>query len=331
MAKKRVFSGIQPSGDLHIGNYLGAIKNWVALQEKYECIFCIVDYHAMTIPYQPQDMRQRVRNAAMDLMACGIDTDKSALFVQSMIPEHTELAWILSCQTSFGDLERMTQFKDKAEQHRKYVNAGLFTYPVLQTADIALYHAEVVPVGEDQVQHLELAREIIRRFNGKFGEGLLPEPQALVTPGARVMGLDGEAKMSKSKNNYIGLMESKEEIWQKLAPAKTDENRKRRSDPGDPDVCNIYSLHKLFTPGDDTLSWVEQGCRNAEIGCIDCKRRLLDNMDRELAPIRERREQLGRNPDVVTGVLHQSAERCRVQARTTMAEVRAAIGATDQG
>jgi len=322
--KKRVFSGIQPSGDLHIGNYLGALKNWVKLQDEYECIFCVVDYHAITIPGDPELLKQRTFNACVDLLAIGIDPAKSKLFVQSMVPEHTELSWILSCQTSFGDLERMTQFKDKAQQHRKHVNAGLFTYPVLQTADISLYKAEVVPVGEDQRQHLELAREILRRFNGRYGD-VLPEPKDLVTKGARVMGLDGENKMSKSLNNYIGIMEEKEEIWKKLAPAKTDENRKRLSDPGNPEICNIYTMHKFFCD-EETLDWVVDGCSNAKFGCVACKQKLLEAMDKEFAPIRKKRAELVKNPEMVYTILEKGAAACRKIAQETMNDVRAAIG-----
>lgn len=325
MAGKRVFSAIQPSGDIHIGNYIGAIRNWVAMQEQYQCIFGIADYHAMTIAYDPDDMRKRIFNACADLLACGIDPEKSVLFVQSMVPEHTELSWLLACSTSLGDLERMTQFKDKAEQHRKNVNAGLFTYPVLQTADISLYKAEAVPVGEDQIQHLELAREILRRFNGKFGE-IFPEPQAIVTKGARIKGLDGENKMSKSMNNYIGIMEEPEAVWKKLASAKTDENRKRLADPGDPEVCNIYSLHKAFTDDRETLDWVENGCRNAEFGCVVCKKKLAENMEREFAPIREKRKYYDAHPEVVEQAVVRGTAVCRSIAQQTMNEVHRAIG-----
>lgn len=324
VSKKRVFSGIQPSGDIHIGNYLGAIKNWVKLQDENECFFCVVDYHAITSPYKPEELRTRVFNACADLLACGIDPEKSQLFIQSMVPEHTELSWILSSQTSFGDLERMTQFKDKAQQQRKHVNAGLFSYPVLQTADISLYKAELVPVGEDQEQHLELAREIIRRFNGRFGE-LLLEPKSLITRGARIMGLNGESKMSKSKNNYAGIMEEPEEIWKKLAPAKTDENRKRLSDSGDPDKCNIFTLHRFFSTEQDQR-WAAEGCRAAAMGCVDCKKRLMKGLEREFGPIRKRRQELEKEPECVINIIKRSAAACRGIASKTIQEVREAIG-----
>src|SRR5690242_15930948 len=212
----RIFSGIQPSGELHIGNYLGAVKNWVQLQHQYESIFCIVDYHAITVQYDPEQLRQRRRDMAVSLLASGIDPERAALFVQSAVPEHTELAWIFNTITPLGELERQTQFKEKA-QRQESINAGLLNYPVLQAADILLYRADRVPVGEDQVQHLELSRVVARRWNAQFGRGedYFPEPQPALAPNRRIMGLDGQSKMSKSMNNTIGLLESPEEIWKK--------------------------------------------------------------------------------------------------------------------
>ncbi|MBL8029429.1 MAG: tryptophan--tRNA ligase, partial [Fibrobacteres bacterium] len=207
MTKKRLFSGIQPSGEIHIGNYLGAIKNWVTLQETHEAIYCVVDYHAITVVQDREAFRKRIFDTALGLLATGLDPDKCTLFVQSQVVEHTELAWVLGTVIHMGHLERMTQYKQKSEQHPDDINVGLFTYPVLQAADIALYKAEVVPVGEDQVQHLELAREIVRRFNTRYGE-ILPEPAAKIGAAARIMGLDGKAKMSKSMNNTIGLFDA---------------------------------------------------------------------------------------------------------------------------
>ena len=322
--KKWLFSGIQPSGEIHIGNYLGAITNWVKLQDEYNCIFCVVDYHSITIQYDIKEMRSRMFNACADLLACGIDPDKSLLFVQSMVPEHTELAWILASATSLGDLERMTQFKDKAAQFKKNVNAGLFTYPILQTADIVLYKAEAVPIGEDQVQHIELAREIVRRFNSRYGD-IFPEPKELVKPGARIMGLDGSGKMSKSKNNAIGILEEKEDIWKKLAPAKTDENRKRLSDPGDPEKCNIYTLHNFFSSKQD-IDWAAEGCKSAGIGCIDCKKRLLESIDETLKPIREKRKVYNQKPELVWEIIEKNADKCRKIASKTINEVKKAMG-----
>ena len=320
----RIFSGIQPSGELHIGNYLGAVKNWVQLQDRYECIYCIVDYHAITGSYEPDDLRRRTLDMAVSLLAAGIDPDKSTLFLQSMVPEHTELAWILNTVTPLGELERQTQFKDKSARQES-VLAGLLNYPVLQAADILLYRADLVPVGEDQVQHLELTREIARRWNAKFGVAFFPEPQALLTPTRRIMGLDGQTKMSKSLGNTIGLLESPEEIWKKLRPAMTDPARVRRTDPGTPEVCNIYALHRAFSDP-ATVEHVAVQCRTAGWGCIDCKKVLLESMDRELVPIRRRAEELRQHPERLDEVLAAGASTCRAIAQQTMAEVRDRMG-----
>src|SRR5436190_3969446 len=216
----RIFSGIQPSGSLHIGNYLGAVRNWVELQHKYESFFCIVDYHAITRPYEPADLRARTAEMALGLLAAGLDPAKCTLFVQSMVPEHTELAWIFNTLTPLGELERQTQFKEKASREES-VPAGLLNYPVLQAADILLYRAELVPVGEDQLQHLELSRDIAHKWNARFGAEFFPEPKALLTPTRRIMGLDGQAKMSKSLGNTVDLLEEPAAIWEKLRPAVT--------------------------------------------------------------------------------------------------------------
>src|SRR4051794_584656 len=232
----RIFSGIQPSGELHIGNYLGAVKNWVALQHTAESIFCIVDYHAIIAAYEPAQLRQRRREMAIGLLAAGLDPQGCSLFVQSDVPEHTELAWIFNTVTPVGELERQTQYKDKS-QRAESVNAGLLNYPILQAADIMLYRADLVPVGEDQLQHLELSRVIARRWNAQFAadEEFFPEPKPLLTPTRRIMGLDGQSKMSKSMGNTIGLMEPREEIWAKLRPAVTDPKRIKKTDPGTPE------------------------------------------------------------------------------------------------
>ena len=322
----RIFSGIQPSGELHIGNYLGAVKSWVQLQHRYETIICIVNYHAITAPYTPADLRVRTAEMARSLLAAGIDPSRASLFVQSEVPEHTELAWIFNTVTPLGELERQTQFKEKA-QRQESVPAGLLNYPVLQAADILLYHADLVPVGEDQVQHLELSRVIARRWNAAFAadEAYFPEPQPLLTPTRRVMGLDGQAKMSKSLGNTVGLLESPESIWEKLRPAVTDPARKTRKDPGTPEVCNIYHLHKAFSP-DAVVEEVAVKCRTAGWGCIDCKKVLHESMEVELAPIRTRGEELHRNPAAITDALARGAEQCRTIARKTMAEVRERMG-----
>jgi tryptophanyl-tRNA synthetase len=320
-----VFSGIQPTGTLHIGNYLGAIRNWVAMQDKFRCFYCVVDYHALTADVvDAAGLPQKIFDAAVDLLACGIDPKKCVLFVQSDVPEHTELCWILNTVAPHGELERMTQFKDKMQKQPDNINVGLFDYPVLQTADIVLYRATRVPVGQDQLQHLELAREIVRRFNTKFGE-TFAEPQAIMSPAPKILGLDGAAKMSKSLGNTINLRESPDEIWQKLRPAVTDPARVKRTDPGNPDVCNIFSLHKLFsTP--DVIEWSAHGCRTAGIGCIDCKKKLHEGMVRELTPIRERAIDLAAHPDDVWDVLREGARRAGEVARATMEEVRRRVG-----
>src|SRR5215218_6403814 len=304
MSSSRIFSGIQPSGELHIGNYLGAVKNWVALQKQYDSIFCIVDYHAITVQYDPEDLRRRTRDMAMSLVASGVDPSACTLFVQSAVPEHTELAWIFNSVTPLGELERQTQFKEKS-QRQESVSAGILNYPILQAADIMLYRADLVPVGEDQVQHLELSREIARRWNARFApeaEPYFPEPQALLTPTRRLMGLDGQAKMSKSMNNTIGLLESPDAIWAKLRPAVTDPARIRRTDPGTPEVCNIYHLHKAFNPP-DVVEHVARQCSTAGWGCIECKKVLAEGMERELVPIRRRAQELASTPSRVDEVL----------------------------
>ena len=319
-----IFSGIQPSGELHIGNYLGAVKNWVQLQDRYECIYCVVDYHAIIGSFEPDDLRRRTREMAISLFAAGLDPEKSTLFVQSMVPEHTELAWIFNTVTPLGELERQTQFKDKA-QRQESVNAGLLIYPVLQAADILLYRADLVPVGEDQVQHLELAREIARKWNTKFTSELFFEPKPLLTATRRIMGLDGQTKMSKSLGNTIGLLEEPDEVWAKLRPAMTDPARVRRTDPGTPEVCNIYHLHKAFND-EATVEHVAVQCRTAGWGCIDCKKVLLDGMMRELTPIRERARELEAHPERVTDALAEGAARSGKIARETMRVVRETMG-----
>jgi tryptophanyl-tRNA synthetase len=305
----RIFSGIQPSGELHIGNYLGAVKNWVELQRSYESFFCVVDYHAITIPYEPDDLRTRRREMMVSLLASGLDPSIATVFVQSMVPEHTELAWIFNTVTPLGELERQTQFKDKSSRQES-IAAGILNYPVLQAADILLYRADTVPVGEDQVQHLELSREIARRWNARFGEGYFPEPQAKLTPSRRIMGLDGNAKMSKSLGNTVGLLEEPASVWEKLRPAVTDPARVRRTDPGTPEVCNIYHLHRAFSPP-DVVAHVETQCRTAGWGCIECKKVLFENINAELTPIRARAAEVRARPEQVEQVAGDGAATAR--------------------
>jgi tryptophanyl-tRNA synthetase len=321
----RIFSGIQPSGELHIGNYLGAVKNWATLQHTHPgALFCVVDYHAITVPYEPADLRTRRHEMVVSLLAAGLDPSKATVFVQSMVPEHTELAWIFNTITPLGELERQTQFKDKASRQES-IAAGLLNYPVLQAADILLYRADLVPVGEDQVQHLELSREVSRRWNARFGEGYFPEPQAKLTPSRRIMGLDGQAKMSKSMGNTVGLLEEPAAIWEKLRPAVTDPARVRRTDPGTPEVCNIYHLHKAFSPP-DVVTHVENQCRTAGWGCIECKKVLFENMNAELTPIRARAAEIRAHPARVDEVVHAGAATARGVAGETMREVKERMG-----
>jgi len=308
-----VFSGIQPSGELHLGNYLGAVRTWVELQKSYRCFYCIVDYHAITQPYEPAEMPRRVREMAIDLLACGIDPERATLFVQSAVPEHTELAWALASVTPFGELGRMTQFKDKSEHHPDNINAGLFTYPVLQAADILLYGATRVPVGEDQRQHLELAREIVRRFNRRFGE-TFPEPQPLLSTVPRLKGLDGSAKMSKSKGNTLSITEPEAQVRAKIKVALTDPQRLRRNDPGRPEVCGIFTLHQCFSSA-ERIAWIDANCRSAVLGCVDCKKELADRVVEHFAPIRERLAALRARPDDLADVLATGKRRAGEIAR----------------
>jgi tryptophanyl-tRNA synthetase len=298
----------------------------VALQGTAEAIYCIVDYHAIIAAYEPAQLRARRREMAVSLLAAGIDPERATLFVQSDVPQHTELAWIFNTVTPVGELERQTQFKEKSAREES-VNAGLLNYPILQAADILLYLADRVPVGEDQLQHLELSRVIVRRWNQLFSPeaDFFPEPQPLLTPTRRIMGLDGQAKMSKSLGNTIGLLESPEAIWAKLRPAVTDPKRIRKTDPGTPEVCNIYHFHKAFSPP-DTVQHVAMQCSTAGWGCIDCKKVLADSMETELVPIRTRAEQLRAEPDRVEDALAQGARRCRVLAGETMRGVRDRMG-----
>lgn len=320
----RVFSGIQPSGELHIGNYLGAVQRWVALQDQHECFICIVDYHAITQEYDRAALPARTLDMAISLLAAGIDHERSVLFVQSHVPEHTELSWVFTSVTPVGELERMTQFKDKASRQES-VPAGLLNYPVLQAADVLLYKATLVPVGEDQVQHVELMREIARKWNARYGPGFFPEPEAVVGPVKRILGLDGQAKMSKSLGNTIGILEEADAIWERLRPAKTDPARVTRHDPGTPEICNIYHLHRHFSPP-ATVDDVARQCRTAGWGCLDCKRVLADNINAHFAPVRERAAELRRHPQRVREILTAGAERARDVARLTMQAVRDRMG-----
>lgn len=328
----RVFSGIQPSGEMHIGNWLGAIRNWVALQDSHDALYCVVDQHAITGRYDVATLAERTREMAISLLAAGVDPERSVLFVQSHVPQHATLAWLLTTIAPLGELERMTQYKDKA-QRVESVPAGLLSYPILMAADILLYRADAVPVGEDQTQHLELTRELARRWNAEFaeaGEPYFPEPQPILTGAKRIVGLDGQAKMSKSLGNTIGVTESPEQIWQKLRPAMTDPARVTRTDPGTPEICNIYALHQHFSP-EETVAEVATNCRSAGWGCIDCKKVLAANMSKQLAPMRERSLELRASPAVVREVLGDGAAAARKRAEETMRVVTDRMGFLPEG
>lgn len=316
---KRVFSGARPTGRQHIGNYLGAIQNYVKLQNEYECIYCVVDIHALTTMDGFDQLQDNIREMVLDWLAAGLDPERSIIFVQSHVSEVMQLHTLLSMITPLGWLLRVPTFKEKVRQQPHNVNYGLVGYPVLMTADIILYKAELVPVGEDQLPHLELAREIVRRFNFLFGE-TFPEPQAILTPFPLVIGLDGKQKMSKSLNNHIELAASPEETRRRVLQAFTDPERLYRWQPGHPDRCNIYRLHQFFSPGD--VDRIYQDCIQAKIGCVEDKELLAQRINETLAPFRERREELARRPDFVKEVLAEGARRARAIARETLQEVK---------
>lgn len=321
--RRRVFSGMQPSGEAHLGNYLGALRQWIPLQDRHECFFCIVDEHAIMGEFTPEGLPQRVFDLAVSFLAVGLDPERSTIFVQSDVPEHVELAWLFNAVTPVGELERMTQYKDKSARLAS-IPAGLLNYPILQSADILLYRASLVPVGEDQLQHLELSREVARRWNTRFGE-YFPEPEPILSTAGKILGLDGGAKMSKSMDNTIGILAEPDEVWARVRTAVTDPQRVRRTDPGRPEVCNVYSLHQHFSPVEQLPDIAEQ-CRAATRGCVDCKRILADSIAAHFAEIRERARELRAHPQRVREILDAGAERARAEAAETMREVRRRMG-----
>lgn len=326
MAKKgRVFSGARPTGRQHLGNYLGAMLNYVALQDDYDCIYCIVDVHALTTLDTTQDLRQNTYEMALDWLAVGIRPEESIVFVQSHVPQVMELHTYLSMVTPLGKLTDLPTFKEKAREQPHNVNYGLVGYPVLMTADIVLYKADVVPVGVDQAPHLEFARETVRSFNYRYNTQVLIEPQMKVTHVPKVIGIDGQQKMSKSLNNHIELAATPEETRQRVMQMVTDPQRIRRSDPGNPDVCNVFSMHKIFS-SPEQVEMVSTECRRAGIGCVDCKKLFAENLNNHLQPFRQRREEIAKNPDEVWNVLRDGARRARQIAEATLVEVRQAIG-----
>lgn len=321
--KKRVFSGARPTGRQHIGNYIGAIQNYIALQQEYECVYCIVDIHALTSLDETDKLQENIYEMMLDWLAAGLDPQKSILFVQSDVPEVMELHTLLSMVTPLSWLLRVPTFKEKAKTQPQNVNYGLVGYPVLMTADIVLYKAEVVPVGEDQLPHLELAREIARRFNTLFGFTLL-EPQAKLTSFPLVLGLNGTQKMGKSYDNYVELAATPQETTKRIMTAVTDPARQYRSDPGHPEVCNVFKLHQFFNSG--RIPEIESECQSAGIGCVDCKKLLAEGVNNSLGPFRERRRELSAKRNLVHDVMDDGAKRARIIARQTLAEVKQNMG-----
>ncbi|MDD4607360.1 MAG: tryptophan--tRNA ligase [Patescibacteria group bacterium] len=319
-----IFSGIQPSGQIHLGNYLGAIQNWVQLQKEYQCIYSIVDLHAMTVDYDAKNFQQRILETAATLLACGIDPKKSIFFVQSHVPQHTELTWIFNTLLPISELERMTQFKDKAQQHKNNINAGLFTYPILQSADILLYKADAVPVGEDQVQHIELTRKIAKKFNNKFGD-YFPEPKELITQAPRIMSLtDPTQKMSKShgEKTYIALTDEPEIIRKKIMSAVTDTGDSKTMSPG---VINLFTLLKIVADK-KTADKFEQEYKTNKIKYSELKTVLADNVVDLLKPIQKQYQTLIQKPDQVWKTLDQGAQQAEKIASKNMTEIKKLTG-----
>lgn len=323
--RPRLLSGMRPTGSSHIGHLVGAYRNWVAMQDECDAFYCIVDWHALTTDYRDTaDLRQNTLEIATDWLAVGLDPSRCALFVQSQVPEHAELHLLLSMVVPLGWLERVPTYKEQLREleDRDIHTYGFLGYPVLQAADILIYDAAVVPVGEDQRPHVELTREIARRFNGIYGP-VLTEPQTRLTPSPRLLGTDGR-KMSKSYDNVIGLAEEETAIRSRLKTMVTDPARKRRTDPGDPEKCPVFDLHRVFSD-DETREWAAAGCRSAGIGCIECKSRLADRVVAEVAPIAERRRGYAERPDEVRDVLAAGRREAKEVAAATMERVRSAV------
>ncbi|MBI3854468.1 MAG: tryptophan--tRNA ligase [Planctomycetes bacterium] len=323
--KKRILSGMRPTGKLHLGHYFGVLQNWVALQGEYDCYFMIADWHALTSEWENAGaIPKNVREIAADWIACGVDPEKSCVFVQSEVPEHLELNMILSCITPLGWLERVPTYKEAREQQNEKVgNYAFLGYPVLQAADILLYKGNVVPVGEDQMPHLELTREIVRRFHSQFKEGIFPEPAGKLTPTPRLIGLDNR-RMAKSYGNTIDLSEDLASVEKKVKGMFTDPNRKKRSDPGDPAVCNVFAFHGMLNTK-ERHGQIETDCKTAKIGCVECKAELAGKMVDWLRPIQERRRALLAEPGKLDALLARGIERARAVAKATMKEVREAV------
>jgi tryptophanyl-tRNA synthetase len=325
MTRPRILSGMRPTGPLHIGHLTGALDNWVRLMDTYECFFAIVDWHALTTDYaDPRDVRENVLEVATDWLAAGLDPARSTLFIQSLVPEHAELHLLLSMIVPVPWLERVPSYKEQQTQlsEKDLSTYGFLGYPLLQSADIMIYKADAVPVGEDQVPLIELTREVVRRFNHFYGP-VFPEPKTLLTEVPRVPGTDGR-KMSKSYGNAVFLKDPPEVVRQKIKPMVTDPARKRRTDPGNPEICPVFDLHKAFSPR-ESQEWAAQGCRTAGIGCLDCKGRLLEHLLQRLEGIHARRPEFAARPDTVWDILQAGSHRAREVARATMEQVRSAM------
>ncbi|HMQ10841.1 MAG TPA: tryptophan--tRNA ligase [Oligoflexia bacterium] len=321
----RVVSGMRPTGPLHLGHYVGAIKNWISLQEEHECFFFSADLHALTSHYaSPGDIQKIAIDMLRDWLACGIDENKATLFCQSAIPQHTELFTFFSMITPLGWLERNPTFKEQRNEikDKDLAQLGFFSYPVMQTADIALYKGNAVPVGQDQIPHVELSREIVRRFNHFFGD-IFPEPQTLLTNTPKLAGTDGR-KMSKSYNNSIYLNDSKEVVEKKIRSSVTDTQRVKRTDPGRPEHCSFYPLHTIFS-SEDTQKEVQAACKNASIGCVDCKKMLLPNLYHTLEPIWEKQNKLEQKPDYLRNIWETGKTKASSIAQNTLLQVKEAL------
>jgi tryptophanyl-tRNA synthetase len=323
--RSRVFSGARPTGRQHLGNYLGAIQNYVALQDEYDCIYCIVDLHALTTVETTENLRHNTYEMALDWLAAGIRPAESIIFVQSHVPQVAELHLILSMVTPLGKLTDLPTFKEKVRQQPQNINYGLVGYPVLMAADIVLYKASAVPVGVDQEPHIEFTREVVRSFNYRYNTDVLIEPQMKATEIPKVVGIDGQQKMSKSLNNHIELAATPQETQERVMQMVTDPQRIRRSDPGDPDVCNVFTMHKIFSSQGEVDS-INVECRRAGIGCVDCKKTLARNLNDHLAPFRARRAEIARDPNHAREVLEDGKNRAQAIARLTIAEVKEAVG-----
>ncbi len=329
---RRVFSGMRPTGKLHLGHLAGALTNWVKLQDGYECFYCIVDWHALMSDYaDSSSIEKNSVEVLLDWLASGLDPEKCVIFLQSHVPQHAELHLALSMITPLGWLQRCPTYKEQILniQNKDLSTYAFLGYPVLMAADILLYKAGIVPVGEDQSAHLEISREMARRFNSFYGE-ILPEPQIMLTPTPKVPGTDGR-KMSKSYGNSINIADTSEEIWEKLRPMVTDPARERRTDPGDPDKCPVWDIHKVFNNSEEEKAEVAHGCRTAGIGCVDCKKKLRVHVDRVMSPIREKRMFFEKNPALLQDILREGAVKAKKVAQQTIDEVITALRFVPRG